>query len=398
MKNIKKLAIITPGRLPVPAVKGGAVEQLITYIIDDNELMHKYDIDLYTLDDINIDKKKYNKTNFIFIKNKVLKRCITKISNTICFLLNISKIRNCYAINVRKYMNKLKDKYDIILIENNILVYDELYRKYNKFKNSNIYFHMHNVIYEDKELKYIFKEISESCKVLIPVSKYIGDYFNSILVVNKRNILYNCIDFNVYDYKLNEIDFKSRFHLFNSSYTYIFTGRCVFDKGIIELINSFIKLSIKYNDISLIVCGINLNNPNDFEKSIIKKTNNNNRIKLFNYTSKENMARLISTSDCVVIPSKCEEAFGVVALEAMAMKKAIISTNAGGLIEPLNSECAIIIDRDFLEENLYNSMEKLYNDRELSNKLALNAYKRVKEVKEFDKENYFNNLIKIIDK
>ena len=46
-----KLAIISPGFVPVPAVKGGAVEQLIEYIVTANELYHKYDIDLYTVDD-----------------------------------------------------------------------------------------------------------------------------------------------------------------------------------------------------------------------------------------------------------------------------------------------------------------------------------------------------------
>lgn len=40
-----KLAILTPGFMPVPAIKGGAVEQLTENIIIGNELTHKYDID-----------------------------------------------------------------------------------------------------------------------------------------------------------------------------------------------------------------------------------------------------------------------------------------------------------------------------------------------------------------
>ena len=47
-----KLAILTPGFMPVPAVKGGAVEQLIEDIIVANESSHKYDIDLYTIDEV----------------------------------------------------------------------------------------------------------------------------------------------------------------------------------------------------------------------------------------------------------------------------------------------------------------------------------------------------------
>ncbi|WP_283598508.1 hypothetical protein [Lactobacillus gallinarum] len=53
-----KLAIISPGFVPAPAVKGGAVEKLIEYFIDGNEKDHKYDIDLYTVDDILLENKK----------------------------------------------------------------------------------------------------------------------------------------------------------------------------------------------------------------------------------------------------------------------------------------------------------------------------------------------------
>ena len=57
--EIKKLAIITPGFVPVPAVKGGAIEQLIEYFIDGNEIVHKYDIDLFTINDNLLDNKIY---------------------------------------------------------------------------------------------------------------------------------------------------------------------------------------------------------------------------------------------------------------------------------------------------------------------------------------------------
>ncbi len=43
------------------------------------------------------------------------------------------------------------------------------------------------------------------------------------------------------------------------------------------------------------------------------------------------------------------------------MKKAIISTDAGGLMEPLNKDCAEIIKNDNeIEISLYNSMKNLY--------------------------------------
>lgn len=64
-----KLAIISPGFLPVPAVNGGAVEQLITNILDENEKNHTFDIDVYTINDPKLSKLNYKYTNIIVIKD-----------------------------------------------------------------------------------------------------------------------------------------------------------------------------------------------------------------------------------------------------------------------------------------------------------------------------------------
>ena len=388
---MEKIAIISPGRLPVPSIEGGAVEQLITYIIDENEKEHKFDIDLYTIYNKKININSYENTNIIFINNLYITRIIYKLFNSLFSLLHINKIFSCYAINVRKKLNKTDKIYKKIIVENNIIVYNELFKKYKFFNNSDFYFHMHNVIYEDTELKYMFNQISSSCKALICVSDYIKKYFNKISVINNNKVLYNCIDFSKYNYELNsnKNKFRNEFDILVSSYNYIFTGRCVEDKGVMELIKAFIKLNKKYKNVSLSICGIDLKKPNSFEKEIIRIAKRNN-IKLFKYTNQEVMTRIVSCSDCVVIPSKCEEAFGVVALEAMAMKKTIISTNAGGLVEPLNCNCSVIIDRNNLQDNLYNAMEKVYKDKEYSKKIAENAYKRIKGIPEFDKSNYLN--------
>ena len=40
--NLLTICIIIPGKLPVPAIMGGAVETLVTYIIDINEEQKKF--------------------------------------------------------------------------------------------------------------------------------------------------------------------------------------------------------------------------------------------------------------------------------------------------------------------------------------------------------------------
>ena len=43
-----KIAIITSGILPVPAVQGGAVENLIDYVLEYNDQHHLHDITVYS--------------------------------------------------------------------------------------------------------------------------------------------------------------------------------------------------------------------------------------------------------------------------------------------------------------------------------------------------------------
>ena len=79
------------------------------------------------------------------------------------------------------------------------------------------------------------------------------------------------------------------------------------------------------------------------------------------------------------------------------MKKCIISSNSGGLIEPLNNDCAIIINKDNLEPELYNAMKKAYLDKENSKRLALNAFNRVYAIEQFNKDNYLNSLEELLN-
>ena len=46
---VKKIAIIVPGILPVPATIGGAIEQSINLLIDQNEIFKKLEITIILL-------------------------------------------------------------------------------------------------------------------------------------------------------------------------------------------------------------------------------------------------------------------------------------------------------------------------------------------------------------
>ena len=78
---MKKLAILAPCILPVPASKGGAVEELITCILNQNEISKSFVIDLYTIADTSYANTNYSLTNIIPISYSSLSAKVDKVSD-----------------------------------------------------------------------------------------------------------------------------------------------------------------------------------------------------------------------------------------------------------------------------------------------------------------------------
>ena len=71
---MKRIAIVTPCILPVPATMGGAVEELITRIVYDNEINEELSIDLFSIYDENDDNDQLRHTNVISIEYKDIQK------------------------------------------------------------------------------------------------------------------------------------------------------------------------------------------------------------------------------------------------------------------------------------------------------------------------------------
>ena len=83
---MKKICFITQCVLPIPTVKGGAVETLVEYILDENEKRPKYQFTVISISDSDAQKKslKYKYTNFKYVEgaNKQLN----------AFLYNVQRV------------------------------------------------------------------------------------------------------------------------------------------------------------------------------------------------------------------------------------------------------------------------------------------------------------------
>ena len=63
---MRKICFVTCGALPVPAIKGGAIEQLIELLINENERTPKFEFTVVECCDSKVEQefKKYKYTHF----------------------------------------------------------------------------------------------------------------------------------------------------------------------------------------------------------------------------------------------------------------------------------------------------------------------------------------------
>ena len=68
---MRKICFVTCGALPVPAIKGGAIEQLIELLINENERTPKFEFTVVECCDSKVEQefKKYKYTHFVQLKH-----------------------------------------------------------------------------------------------------------------------------------------------------------------------------------------------------------------------------------------------------------------------------------------------------------------------------------------
>ena len=108
------------------------------------------------------------------------------------------------------------------------------------------------------------------------------------------------------------------------------------------------------------------------------------------------MPEIYGLADVLVIPTLCQEAFGMVALEGMVMKIPIVATYSGGMTEVLEGVAYLVKKDELLVENLSNGMVEYYKNVDQRNRITEKAYRKVTATREFNKNNYYSEFIQKI--
>lgn len=375
-----KLAILTPGFLPVPAVEGGAVEQLITNFIEENEIHHYYDIDLFTIENIRLNNFNYKYTNIIQVSTRAVSvRAYYYIKFKICRLFKNGLSKNYMDKKIAQLCDP--HKYDKVLVENNMNIFNLIVKKYN---TNNVYFHLHNDFGNNDPAKSWdkTKKVIKKAANIIVVSKFLANKLKKI-GAKKVSVVYNTIDFQNYHRlfvnKKNKL--KNNYGLSSEDIVFTYIGRLEKEKGfdrVIEAFNYFAKTKSNPK-IKCLIVGDNKQ----------QKLADNPYIYYTGYIKNKNISKIYSISDCVIIPTRVEEAFSIVALESIAMGLPIIASRSGALPEILKNTSNIIIDNDDdFVLNLKKAVIKLSTDKNLRKEIGKSSLKKSKEYRISFKDYY----------
>lgn len=396
MKDViimKRVCIVVPANLPMPPVKGGAIETLMQYIVDVNELYKAIDLTVISLysEEAERSSKKFKNTKYIYYRwNKIddVKYFIFRFFRKV-FKLKLSYLQP-YEFFVTKYV--IKNNYDVFINES---------ADFTAFKKISDY------LGKDKCFAHLHSEfdcediIDDTFGTIISVSDYIKNKWllKSKLKHDQVVVLRNCVDkarFNK-DMSNEELDgIKIKLGFDKDDFIVLFCGRIIKEKGALELIQAI--NNIKDDNVKLMIIGspnfgnkMRTNYLSEVEKIISKC---NKRVIFTGYIDNSELYKYYAICDCCVVPSTYEDPAPLVPIETLMAEKALILTNTGGAPEYVDKTCAIIVkkEKDLIYE-LTNAIIYLRENPSIRKNMERNAKIRSEM---YTKEKYFNNFIKLI--
>ena len=387
-----KIAILTCGILPIPAVQGGAVENLIDFYLEYNNQKRLHDITVYSPWDARVEKHpalSSDVNHYVFIDTFSLK---ARIERRIYKYFHSNEYYNHF---IEYYFEKIysiikNQDYDCILLENCPgYAYKLSQRGYH-----NLVLHLHNELLHSNSRYHdiIFNSLTK----ILTVSDYIKERVSSIQPSNKIQTIYNGIDLNIFSPKDISTINRNRIGFSESDFIIVYSGRINNEKGISELIDALLNLR-DIPQIKLMVLGSSFfdiaKNENNFVRSLKNKAKEiESKIVFTGFIPYNQVPDYLQIADIAVLPSMWEEPFGLTIVEALASGLPLITTRSGGIPE-ICEGIAIIIDRNTIINNLTKAILYLYEHPEERKKMSIASIERAKQ---FDKDIYAENFFEAI--
>ena len=390
-----KIAILTCGILPIPAVQGGAVENLIDFYMEYNDQKKLHEMTVYSPWDPKVKKHpalSSDVNHYIYIDVTSLK---SRIARRLYKYFHSDEYYNHFIEYYfeKIYANLKHQDYDYIVLENCPgYAYKLSQRGYH-----NLILHLHNELLHSKS-RYD-DEIFNGLTKILTVSDYIKGRVSTIQPSNKIQTVYNGIDLKRFSpNKTSSINRKS-LGFSEKDFIMVYSGRINKDKGVSELIDAMLLLK-DHPDIKLMIIGGtffgNTNEDDVFVNALKDKAKKiEDRIIFTGFLPYDKMPDYLRLANIAVIPSIWNDPFPTTELEAQAMGLPIITTLRGGIPEEVSEENAILLETDeHFVDNLASAILELYRHPEKREMMASSSLKRSSL---FEKDSFAKRFIEAIE-
>ena len=397
MKN--KICIITSGALPVPDVKGGAIERLMTMLAEENEKYGLLDITILGVYDEQAVavQQKFSKTKFVNLLPKECKYNIVRswegkirwhVREHFGYDIHF---RNTYPSLVDSYIKKEGHKFDLFVSEG--YDYEALVTASKLYGKDKVCWHLHmNPPFNSR-----IDKIYGKC---VAVSEYIINKYRLQTSNSKENtaVIFNGIDTAIFQQEVSKEErhqLRKSLGINDDDFVLVFCGRLVKVKGVKELIEAVLKC--QNNKIKLLIIGSsNFGNGDEGAYPMeVKKLvhEHSDQIKFTGYIDNKDIYKYHKIADVGVIPSTYNDPCPLSMFEMITSGLPTIATAAGGMVEIGNKECTISVTLDHLVDDIAKAIKNLYGNHDKLKLMSQAA--KIRSLK-FKKERFYNDFYETI--
>lgn len=332
--NRKTLAIIVPELLPVPPVKGGAVEH---WVNEASKRLNQAKLDI-SIVSRPANTEGFEGVNYLTIPWTNIELFFHRLKERLTWrnpLRYLAKIQNVASYGLR--MAKLVSEFDLVVIHNepNLLFF---------LKNNpqqKVILHMHNEHLTMRMFRPFYRHALKKVDSVICVSDFIRrsaiqhfpEYADKFIVV------FNATDPDVFKpYGEEAVKHLTEIVALQEDKKYLlYVGRLTEIKGVHVLIQAFEQVHQHLPNTKLIIVGSSFFEDaakTDYEKILTELAKPISQHIIFTgYIPHEKLKYLYSAVDMVVLPSIWQDPCPLVVLEAMASGSCLVSSDVGGIPE-----------------------------------------------------------------
>ncbi|MGX2945491.1 glycosyltransferase family 4 protein [Enterococcus alishanensis] len=402
MKKLRVM-LLTYGKLPIPAVKGGAVETLLDSLIEENEKHQLLDLIIVSKDDVAITvfnkTHKFSKVIAVKTKERPLRWFMQKVLNKVWFMLT-GKKKNLipYPEIMTKAQDYLQNTAVDCLVDLNCPERIPIIRT---FFSGKLAVYLHNDYLNDQTMN--GKEILQQLDGVMSVCDFLAKQIKKIPKVKEMPPFYRVNNgIKLEDYQMaspiEKQTLRSELSLKKDDCVIVFSGRITETKGVHLLLAALDKVKFKKNVKVLILGGTTysaIKKDNYFKKVMAQAEQLPIEVRFTGYIKKTEVPSYLKAADICAVPSIFHETCCLSAVEAQAMGIPVIVTRIGGIPEYISEDSALLIDYDKnYINNFAKGLDRLIHDDKFRKRLSDQA---IKGRNRHSQKRYYEEFVRSIE-